>query len=271
MPVTILDGPVGTELLRRGIATPPPGWSSSAIRGAPEVLRAVHADYAAAGATVHTANTFRTRPAVWGEAWRALATDAVRLAREGAGVHGSVAGSIAPLADCYRPDLSPATPGPRHAEMARVLADAGCDLLLCETFPHVGEALSAVDAAVSTGLETWVSLTAGPAADLLTPDDMRAAAKEAIDRGAAAVLVNCVPASRTLDFVQALAGLGVPCGAYANAGHADEGMGWRPAPMAAARYADLADAWVAAGASIVGSCCGTGPDVIAELARRHRR
>lgn len=268
MPVTILDGPVGTELLRRGIATPPPGWSSSAIRDAPDVLRAIHAEYAAAGATVHTANTFRTRPAVWGEGWRDLAVAAVQLAREGGG--GRVAGSIAPLADCYRPDLSPLTPGPRHAAMARVLADAGCDLLLCETFPHVGEALAAVDGAVATGVETWVSFTAGPAADLLRPDAVRAAAKEAIERGAAAVLINCVPASRTLEFVEALVGLGVPCGAYANAGHSDEGMGWCPAPMAATRYGELADSWVAAGASVVGSCCGTGPAVIAELARRYR-
>jgi S-methylmethionine-dependent homocysteine/selenocysteine methylase len=265
MAITVLDGPVGTELLRRGVPTPPPAWSSAALRDAPEVVAAIHADYARAGAMVHTTNTFRTRPAVWGAAWADLARVAVRLA-QGAG--GRVAGSIAPLADCYRPERSPPDATPRHAALAHVLADAGCDLLLCETFPHVGEALAAVDAAVATGVETWVSFTAGPEADLLTPDAVHAGATEAVRRGASAVLVNCIPAARTLPYVEALAGLGVPFGAYANAGHPDEGMGWRPAPEAPERYVAFAEAWVAAGATLVGSCCGTGPDVIAALARR---
>src|SRR3712207_7093386 len=41
---------------------------------------------------------------------------------------------------------------------------------------------------------------------------------EAAARGAAAVLVNCTPATRTLAYVERLASVGVPVGAYANAG-----------------------------------------------------
>jgi len=179
-----------------------------------------------------------------------------------------VAGSIAPLADCYRPQDSPEDPGPRHAALARILSEAGADLLLCETHPHIGEALAAVEAAVATGTETWVSFTAGPDADLLTPDQIHRGAEAAVAAGAAAVLVNCIPAAQTAPFLSAIQGLGVPFGAYANAGHTDDGIGWHPDPDGPERYADLAACWVEMGATLIGSCCGTGPAHIAELHTR---
>jgi S-methylmethionine-dependent homocysteine/selenocysteine methylase len=268
--ITILDGPMGTELLARGVPTPLPGWSAHSLRTAPEIVRAVHRDYAAAGATVHTANTFRTKGRQFPDTWEALARSAVRLCRESVPRVCRVAGSIAPLEDCYRPDLSPPPDVARreHRNLARALADAGCDLLLCETFPHVGEGLIAVEEAVTTGVETWASFTPGPKCDLLTPVDIEHAGLEAAKRGARAVLVNCCPATRTLEFVERLSGAGVPFGAYANAGEPDERVGWRPIPQAPARYADLAATWVNAGATIIGSCCGTGPGHIVELTRR---
>ena len=56
--ITLLDGPMGTELAARGVMTELPLWSAAAIDAAPEVIAAIHRDYADAGATVHTANTF---------------------------------------------------------------------------------------------------------------------------------------------------------------------------------------------------------------------
>lgn len=254
--VTLLDGPLGTQLLARGVPTPTPLWSAWALRHRPEVVLDIHRDYVEAGAQVHTANTFRTRSRTCGD-WERLTRRAVGLARA-AGAQ-QVAGSIAPLEDCYRPDLSPSDPGAEHREMAEVLADAGCDLLLCEAFPHPGEALVAVDAAVATGRPTWLSLTAGPEATLLTPEQVGETARAARDRGAQAVLVNCVPASRTLAYIRALSSVGLPFGAYANAGHVDEAMGWAPHPQAPARYLAHAQTWVDEGATLIGSCCGTGP------------
>ena len=69
----LLDGPLGTELDARGVATPPPLWSAAAITEAPDVIQAIHRDYALAGATLHTTNTFRTRPRQAGPAWATLA------------------------------------------------------------------------------------------------------------------------------------------------------------------------------------------------------
>lgn len=270
--VTLLDGPMGTALAAQGLRLPAPLWSAQALIDAPDHVAALHRAYREAGAAVLTANTFRTQPVAAGAAWIQLTHKAVRLARAAAGgADVRVAGSMAPIADCYRPDLSPARPGRLHQPMAQALADAGCDLLLVETFPHTGEAAAAVEAGVATGLPVWVALTAGPDAALLTPAALAQGARDAVARGASAALVNCVPARHTLDYLRPLADLGVPFGAYANAGVPTAGLGWDPSldpRIAGERYADIAEAWVALGATLVGSCCGTGPDTIAALHRR---
>lgn len=268
MNVIVLDGPMGTELEARGIATPEGAWSASALDRAPQVVAQIHRDYAAAGATVHTANTFRTRVRTAGPRWAELARRAVDIARASLPAGHRVAGSIAPVEDCYRPDLSPGE-GSRadHAALAAALAGAGVDLLLCEAFASPVEAAVAVREAARTGRETWVALTAGPDARLLTPAAMREAARSCVAEGATAVLVNCTAATRTLAYVEALSSLGVTFGAYANAGRQDEGIGWGASPEAGAeRYAALARGWIEAGATIVGGCCGTGPAHIERVA-----
>ncbi|HZU82460.1 MAG TPA: homocysteine S-methyltransferase family protein [Polyangiaceae bacterium] len=267
MQPVVLDGPMGTELAARGVPTPGPAWSAHAVESASDVVAAIHRDYAAAGATVHTATTFRTTRRVLGARWEAVLGRAVRIARSSVPASHRVAGSIAPLDDCYRPDLSPGSRSrPEHAELARALAGAGVDVLLCETFPSGVEAAVAVEEAARTGVETWAALTAGPAAALMSPRAMADAARACVESGAAAVLVNCTPAARTLVYLQAIAEACSRFGAYANAGDASEGVGWG-APDGPREYARWAGGWLAAGASIVGGCCGTGPAHVALLAR----
>jgi S-methylmethionine-dependent homocysteine/selenocysteine methylase len=269
--VTLLDGPLGTELEARGISTAGARWSAMAIEAAPEVIAAIHRDYAEAGATVHTANTFRTKRRQIPDCWEALAHRAVAITRGAVPRGHRVAGSIAPLEDCYRPDLSPAACREEHRELAQALAAAGVDLLLCEAFPHVGEALVAVEEAARTGLPTWVAFTAGPEGTLLSPEALAGGAREAVKRGASAVLVNCTAATLTERFVAAIAGLpeiGAPFGAYANAGSAEEGLVREAGEAGAASYAELAARWMGLGATILGACCGTGPAHLRAIARR---
>ena len=269
MPVTVLDGALGTELVRRGIALPSPAWSAQALETAADTIGLIHRDYVAAGATVHTANTFRTKRRAVGDRWEELARRAVRIARASVRPEQRVAGSLAPLEDCYRPDRSPgASSRPEHRELARVLADEGVDVLLCETFAAADEALVAVDEAARTGVETWIALTAGPDGSLMSPEAMASLSRSCCRAGARAVLVNCTPASKTLRYLDAIAGCGEAFGAYANAGDAQEGLGWDAEPRpAAAAYARIARTWVDAGATLVGGCCGTRPEHIAEVAR----
>ncbi len=266
---------MGTELVRRGLSLPPPLWSARALDEAEELVAAIHADYAAAGARIHTANTFRTDPYSLRKAgregdWQNLTAKALAIARSAVPSDHRVLGSLSPLEDCYRPDLSP----PRdlalaeHGCFARGLAAAGADGILCETFPHKGEALLAVEAAVATGLPVWLSLTLGPSGDLMEPAEVVDAAREAVERGVEAILLNCSPVPIIAALLPKLAELGVTVGAYANVGHEEPAGGWLYSEEdSPAAYIAAALGWAAAGATILGGCCGTKPEHIRALAQ----
>ena len=179
----LLDGATGTELQRRGVDTGLPLWSARALIEAPEVLQAIHADYINAGADIITTNTFRTQRrtlerAGIGSRARELTQLAVQIAREAAQSVDRkifVAGSISPLEDCYAPERVPPDGDLwiEHAELARDLAQAGCDLLLVETMNTIREAVIAARCAAVTGLPVCVSFVVGPAG--LPPDQVNLA------------------------------------------------------------------------------------------------
>jgi S-methylmethionine-dependent homocysteine/selenocysteine methylase len=173
-----------------------------------------------------------------------------------------VAGSIAPLEDCYRPELRPGAAAARreHEEHARALAEAGCDLLLVETVAATDEGLAAVAAARGTGLPVWVAAMSTPRLTLLDGSDLGSFFRAAVAAGASAVLVNCTPCDGIDAALPILASAGVPFGAYAHMGDVDPAVPWpSPPSLAPAEYAERVLRWVRRGASIAGGCCGTGP------------
>lgn len=279
----ILDGATGTELTRRGLPTPLPAWSAHALYTHPEVVLAIHRDYVAAGADLLTTNTFRTTRRALAAAGvaiepRELTTLAVGLARRAAAEAARpvwVLGSIAPLEDCYRPDLAPLseTMLAEHSELARDLAVAGVDALLVETMNTRREALAAIAAARATGLPVLASFVANPAGQLFDGTPLEEMVTALLAAPVEAVLVNCTAAAVVDRMVPALAALAgsTPFGAYANIGFPDEVAGFTPsAEVGPEDYAAHAARWVAAGASIVGGCCGTGPEHIAAIRARLR-
>lgn len=315
--ITLVDGPLGTELIARGVPLDSDQWSAEALRTAPDLISQIHAEYLNAGAQVHTANTFRTGPAHCGTRWRELTQQAVSLvnqqiqeykqqkstkgtpadsrpseaSRSGPKVTDStasdpksqyrLAGSIGPVADCYRPDLSPGQESQgSHCEMAHYLVECGCDILFCETFANSDEATTAVREAAKTGHETWISLTAGPETDLMSPIAMATLAARCAEAGAGAVFVGCTPAACSLNYLREIEklNLGIALGVSANAGPINGDYGWHSVidrenkktnahATAAERYADLAQHWIDHGATLVGACCGCSPQHIAALAK----
>ncbi len=257
----VLDGALGTLLEARGVPTPAPLWSAWAIRGAPDALAGIHREYAAAGATVHTAATFRTAPRTAGAEADALTREAVGLARASVPIDHLVAGSLAPIEDCWHPERAPADAYPLHLAQAERLASYGADLVLVETFANVNELVDAVRAARTTGLPVWASLTPGFDGTLLTPAALAGGALRAAQAGASIVLVNCLPAAGAAPWVDALAGTGLPWGVYANAGPAADGLR-DGTPGGDRRYAEHAARWLRQGARVVGGCCGVGPAAI---------
>lgn len=265
----VLDGATGTELARRGVDTRGSLFSGEALlsEAGRRALGEVHRDYARAGAQVITAATFRTGPRAAGARWRELTGTAVRLARE-AGV--AVAGSIAPVEDCYRPAIRPPAAEALREDraLAGALREEGCDLLLVETVNAADEGLAAVEAAAATGLPVWVSAMALPSGAMRSGDDLSAFFRAARERGAAAALINCTPCEGVDLALDAARESGLPFGAYAHMGEVDPASGWPSSPvLSPEEYAARAARWIDRGATIVGGCCGTTPDHIAALSR----
>ncbi len=284
---TLIDGAVGTEILRRGMPTTLPLWSAHVLLsdGGAESLAALHADYARAGADILVTNTFRTTPRALGKAgrsgdWRAVNVRAVRAARAGAaeapGRAPLVAGSIAPLEDCYSPHLVPEREVclAEHRRQAGLLAELGVDFLLIETMNSGVEAAAALEAARGTGLDCLLSLCVKAPGHLLSGEPLDGVVPGLLRAGGErlrGVLLNCA-APETLETVYPrLAALvpDRPTGLYAHLGEPDDHDGWTlPDRHEPERYADWIAARLGDGARIVGGCCGTTPDHIAALRRR---
>ncbi len=274
-PPLLLDGPTGTELERRGVDTSTPLWSSAAVRHRPDDVLAVHRAYAEAGAEVHTTVTFRAdrlafRRAGLGEAERrSTIRNAVRIAREGA-AGGWVAGGVGPIGDCYAPEEVPPDDVLRreHALTASALVEAGVDLLLFETVNTGREACAAVEAASGLGVPVLVSFLVVRGARLLSGEPFAAALAQTVAAGADAVLVNCATLAATAEAVPVLRGAPLPWGAYPNGSAEAPRRGWTPgSDVGPADFAEEAADWLGAGASMIGGCCGTGPDHTLALRR----
>lgn len=271
----LLDGATGTELTRRGIDTSLPLWSAAALRDVPEVVRQIHADYVAAGAEVITANTFRTHgrslaPAGLADQAAEWTKVAVGLARDAAQGRAYVAGSQAPLEDCYEPQRTPPEHelAAEHAAMANHLAAAGVDVILVETQPTIREAVAAATAAIATGLPVLVSFVCRSDGKLFSGETVADAVTAVRPLGPDAVMVNCCPAPQAGGLLQTLASAApdIPRGAYANIGEMDPVQGWRTTGAEdPQQYADWARQWLSAGARLIGGCCGTTPEHIRRL------
>jgi S-methylmethionine-dependent homocysteine/selenocysteine methylase len=283
--LTILDGAMGTELQRRGVMTYLPEWSARALLTAPDMVRTIHEEYIRAGADVITTNTFRTTSRALGKVGigkraRELTTMAVRLAKEarqnlGNGKLIRIAGSIAPLEDCYSPDIAPDEERARveHEQLARWLVEAEVDLILIETMNTISEARAALAAVKKTlEIEVWVSLACDADGNILSGERISRAVEALLPFKPSAFLVNCTDTTATnLAVAQLLEFSTVPVGAYANMGHAESSLGWKfTDELSPHRYYQCAVEWVRLGAKIVGGCCGTTPAHICALQRLRR-
>jgi len=281
----LLDGAVGTELARRGIGTTLPLWSARALLDdlGLKTLTEIHQDYARAGAEILVTNTFRTTARALGkggvaDAWRLLNRRAVECARVGAAGGERpclVAGGIAPLEDCYRPDLVP----PRadclaeHRRQIDLLAGLGVDLIFIETMNTAREAEAALAAARASGLDILLSLCPKPPGHLLSDEPLADVVPRLADAGGPrlrAILLNCAAPAALEAIYPGFAALApkLPHGLYAHLGEPDDVTGWKlPEGHDPEGYADWTSRRLAEGARLVGGCCGTGPDHIAALAR----
>lgn len=287
--ITLLDGGMGQELIARaGKATSL--WSIQALIDDPAMVRAVHDDYFAAGADVATTNSYSVLPdrlQSHGIADRLdelsrLACDIACRARDAHGA-GIVAGSLGPLGFSYQPDKAPpaAQAAEIYAGLARLHAQY-VDVHVLETMCSVDQARGGLMGAGVTGKPVWLAVSVDDT------DGTKLRSGEAVtdilpllaEFKPAAVLINCALPEAVSAGVAQLAHAGIPFGAYANGftgitadfdhiGATVDSLQAR-SDLEPARYADFAQGWINAGATLIGGCCEVGPAHIQTLASRFK-
>jgi homocysteine S-methyltransferase len=272
----ILDGAMGTELERRGYSTTLPLWSAMANLEAPVLVKQIHDDYVAAGADIITTNTFRTTSYTFSKVGKAelaphLTRLAVELARESAVQSGRevmVAGSLAPLEDCYRPDLVPDAEVIEREYVTQIdlLISTGVDLILAETMINRDEARFISSYLHKCRFPYMMSFTI-TGENLLDGTSLKSVVPDIILHEPMALLLNCRSTSQIsagLSLLQDLYAGSV--GAYGNGpGRPDATTGWELQAGGIEDYLRAVRHWVELGVLIVGGCCGTTPDHIAAI------
>jgi S-methylmethionine-dependent homocysteine/selenocysteine methylase len=281
----ILDGGLSTELEARGHDVSTALWSARLLRDDPAAIVEAHAAFAAAGAQVATTASYQATVEGFGAAGvdaaeaRRLIASSVALAREGQG-EGWVAGSVGPygamLADGseytgdYVADVGVAELRAFHRPRMELLAEAGADVLACETVPAAAEAEALIAEADALGVPIWLSLTTVVDGHGTVRTRRGEAAAEVFAMAAdvdavIAVGVNCTEPAGIDPAIEAAARSGKPVVVYPNSGEAWDAVGrrWAGAPGLSPV---AVPGWVGAGARLVGGCCRVRPDHIAAIA-----
>lgn len=283
--VVIIDGGTGTELERRGASMNKKAWGAQATLTHPFLLRGIHEDYIRAGAEMIIANTYPAsrhvlEDAGLGDDFERINRRAVQIAREAAD-HAAgpvaVAGSISTTTFSKGGELDyerlpdEKTAFNYYLSHAAILAEAGADLIILEMMRDVEQTSYALRAAKETGLPVWVGFSCEPG----ETGEVLLYGKSGLLKDAVAAAGSLRPHAigvmhsqmeHTPDAVSTVAGRwSGPVFAYPHRG-VFEMPNWRfTDTVSPTEFADAAVHWVKAGATVIGGCCGIGPEHIREL------
>ena len=288
-PLVVLDGAFGTEIDRRGFDTNDELWAARALFEEPELVRAVHKDYYLAGADVGTSASyqasvegFQKKGFTTSEA-RGLISASVRLVREArdeavreisfvSRPQPLVAGSIGPYG-AYLADGSEYTGDYKltrrelrdfHEERLALLYDEHPDIFACETIPLLEEALALVELLTKYDeASAWISFSCMDGQHISSGEPIRECAEllEKSDK-VSAIGINCTAPEYVSELIGEVAAVtSKPVVIYPNTGEVYDAVtkAWHGAPQP---YQTLVEEWYAAGARLIGGCCGTKPQDI---------
>ncbi len=285
----LLDGGMGRELRSRGVDIMTSIWSANGLIAAPRAVKEIHTDFISAGADIITTNTYGIIRSALAKVdlehryndLNLLACDLAKQACQQAERTVLVAGSLPPLAGSFRPDLVGDIKKitPLYQEQAELLAPH-VDLFICETMSSASEAKAAAMAACRTGKPVWVawSLHENQSGSLRSGDSIQDAAQMLTDLPVSGFLANCCSPESITSAMPYLAKIGgIHFGGYANAFEAipenweldgskdSDGLLDMRSDLSPEQYAQHVTRWLRDGATVVGGCCGTGPEHIARL------
>ena len=272
------DGGTGTSLDAAGVSAE--ACFDELNRSRPDIVAGVHRAFVEAGARFVETNTWganRYKLDKYGLAdqVRELNIAGARLARVTPDV--IVAGSVGPLGVRLAPygRVQPEEATAAFAQQIAALAEGGVDFLSIETHSDVAEIDCAVAAARAVAPELPILASFTFTQDDRTPlgDSPEDVSRRLAELDVDAIGSNCSQGpSQVLRIITAMRpyAKGIPLSAMPNAGGPARVGGRIHYPATPEYFAEHAAAFLGAGVSILGGCCGTGPDHIAAIARALR-
>lgn len=272
----LLDGATGSNLMKRGM---PRGVCTELwIDAHPEILLDLQREYVAAGSDIIYAPTFSANRHTLqreglGDQVSDLNRRLVALSRQAAGGKALVAGDMTTTGVPLEPN------GPMeynrlheiYREQAAALAEGGADLIVIETMLGIDETAVALEAAREVcDLPVLCSLTVQSDGSAYFGGNCVDAVEELQELGASAAGVNCSCGPEQLvSLVRNMKAVArIPLLVKPNAGMpAISDDGEAVYPMTAAEFASHMRVLLEAGANLIGGCCGTTPEFIAEMKR----
>jgi S-methylmethionine-dependent homocysteine/selenocysteine methylase len=285
--MVLLDGGMGRALHEMGVSLDAPLWSARAFLERPEAIEQAHRDFIAAGAEVITTNSYAlTDYYLRAGGLLDRKEDLLRMAyalaqaardKQSPDKSPRIAASIPPLNESYRPDLVERRQcEDEYPRLIAAAVDGGADILLGETLSTLLEAEIILRSAGKYDIPRWISFTVGADGRLRSGESIEEALTCCREGGAEAILFNCSmpPAiDRALDhLIPAMGTRAMPFGAYANRFEQvpedftlKGGINRINIGLSCSAYNSWVRRWIERGASIVGGCCGIGPEYIAEI------
>lgn len=271
----LLDGATGSNLMAGGM---PRGVCTEAwVLEHKEAIQSLQKAFIEAGSQVIYAPTFganRYNLAKHGleDRIREMNLTLVGYTKEIAGENILVGGDISPTGGMMQPmgDMTYEKAFEIYQEQARYLMEAGVDLIAVETMYQIEETMAAIDAVHSIcDLPVLCTVTVEADGSIFTGGNATEAAMSFEAAGADAVGVNCsVGPDQLVSVIRNIKEhVSIPVIAKPNAGMPQiDDSGKATYNMGAKEFASHMKALVAAGATIIGGCCGTTPEYIRQVA-----
>ncbi len=287
----ILDGGIGRYLKEIGAPFQQPEWSALALMEDPSSVKVAHQAFVDAGSQVITTNSYAVVPFHIGEdRFVERGAELIRLSgqlaqqvKQAAGETVLIAAGIPPVFGSYNPNEFVHDDAVAMLEVFKQNLLPYTDIILAETQSSIAEVTAIQSVFGDCGQPLWISMTledepvTGEESRLRSGELLRDTLESINFQYVDAVLFNCSQPEVMAEAVKLAAEMlpsGKDIGVYANGFRpitntidANDGYSVLREDLTPQDYLAFAEHWQQLGATMVGGCCGIGPDHISLLKR----